>query len=90
MNALVPRRLDRAAAALFLIPAALWLLYEGWTGWNGLLRDLLSFLPREDRGFVRGLITDYRLLIEVLIVFFVAGLIERFLSIFPRAEDPAH
>ncbi len=88
---MIPRRHDRTVAALYLVPATVYLLYLGWASWGPLTREIteaLSFGDRRLRGDMRQLLGDFRLFIEVLIVFAAAGLVERILAIFPR--DDAH
>lgn len=81
------QRADRVLAATYLIPATLYLLWLGYDNWNDVTRWIATtFFERPDRGFVRGVLGDFRLLIEVLTVFFAASVVERILSVFPRED----
>lgn len=80
------RVVARAVLAIALIGGALYGLYWAWSNWNWLTRQAVGQLPREHRGDVRNFLGDYRLLIEILVVFAVASIIERILNIFPRSE----
>lgn len=79
------RRLIRPIAALLLIPAALYALYLGWRNWGMLAGGLAELLFEREpaRGAFRGSLDDFRLVIEVLIVFAAADVVERILSLTP-------